>query len=213
MTARRKRRDGLITRERLIETAIRILSKEGLGALSTVRVAREAGTVQSGLYVHFDSLEALTLAAAARTGERLREPLLAEMARFRSSVAAAPDTDALRTEHYLRLLVTLRREWRFLELVLRYRREPAPLGRVMADFMAQVREDVARHLLALGGPVGVEAQHLAELRYYAHLLTMLMVGAAEALEDELHPEPRRAVADLARQVEGLVRAAFGAVTA
>ncbi|MCS7057649.1 MAG: TetR/AcrR family transcriptional regulator, partial [Meiothermus sp.] len=53
----RKRRDGQATRERLIQATVEILSREGLGAVSTARVARDAGIVQSGFYAHFASLE------------------------------------------------------------------------------------------------------------------------------------------------------------
>ena len=207
-TTRRKRRDGVATRERLVEAAITILGREGLDALSTVNIAKEAGTAQSGLYMHFDSLEALSVLAAERVGRRVREPLRAEMARFR---AGQTDDPAFYAAHYENLLSTLAREWRFLELLMRYRREPSPLGRVLAEAMAQVERDVALHLLELGRPAGLRDDHLPRLSLYAHLLTLLMIGAAEASADDPPADAKRRAADLARHVGVLVRDVYETV--
>ena len=206
--SRRKRRDGLKTRTRLLEAAIDILSEEGLAALSTVRVAEVARSAQSGVYLHFESVEELTVLAAEQVGERLRTPLLEEWRRFRDGATSAPDAASFRNEHYLRLIAILRREWHFLDLITRYHREPTPLGEMMARFMARFRDDVTGHLLELGRLAGLTERHRPELGYYAHLLIVLMVGAVEALEDGLHPDPARAVTDLAAQVERLILDAY-----
>lgn len=201
-TTRRKRRDGVATRERLIEAAISILEREGLEALSTVRIAKEAGAAQSGLYMHFDNLEALSVLAAERVAQRVREPLRAEMARYR---AGETDDPAFDTAHHENLLTILVREWRFLELLIRYRREPSPLGRVLAACMKQVEGDVAAHLLELGRPAGLHDEHLPRLNLYAHLLTVFMIGAAEAAVDNPPADKERRAGELAQHVGVLVR--------
>src|SRR5690348_4977117 len=65
----------LITRKRLLEAAAKVLRLEGSGALTTSRVAREAGVAQPTFYVHFKDMEELLHSLAVDHMGRVRQPL------------------------------------------------------------------------------------------------------------------------------------------
>ena len=59
---RRRRSDGERSRRKILETAARLATVEGIEGLSLGRLAEETGMSKSGLYAHFDSKEDLQLA-------------------------------------------------------------------------------------------------------------------------------------------------------
>lgn len=61
--AQRLRSDGERSRRRILATAARLVTIEGLEGLSIARLADASGMSKSGLYAHFESKEALQLAA------------------------------------------------------------------------------------------------------------------------------------------------------
>ena len=72
----RPKEHGEQTREQLLETAARILSEEGVGAVSVRRLASEVGTSTRAIYSLFDSKEGLLRALfrrAADTFARIHE--------------------------------------------------------------------------------------------------------------------------------------------
>jgi AcrR family transcriptional regulator len=58
---RPRRSDGEQTYAAILDTAVRLASIEGLGALTIGRLAEEAGVSKSGLYAHFGSKQRLEL--------------------------------------------------------------------------------------------------------------------------------------------------------
>lgn len=71
-----------LTRDRILERALRLASAEGLEGLSLARLADDVGMSKSGLFAHFRSKEELELAVIATAVERFTEivfrPALAE---------------------------------------------------------------------------------------------------------------------------------------
>jgi AcrR family transcriptional regulator len=65
----RPREHGEETREQLLETAARILSEEGVGAVSVRRLAHEAGTTTRAIYSLFGSKEGLLTAMFRRASD------------------------------------------------------------------------------------------------------------------------------------------------
>jgi AcrR family transcriptional regulator len=59
---RRKRSDGLRSREAILREAARLATVEGLDGLSISRLAEAVGMSKSGLFAHFGSKEELQLA-------------------------------------------------------------------------------------------------------------------------------------------------------
>ena len=53
--------------------------QEGLGSVSTGKLAKEAGIVQPGFYPHFGSVEEYLLVAAERIGQRPRDLIVRKM--------------------------------------------------------------------------------------------------------------------------------------
>jgi AcrR family transcriptional regulator len=72
---------GDITRTRIVETALRAASVDGLEGITLGKVAADVGMSKSGLFAHFDSKEALQLdvltAAAQKFAEVVVTPALA----------------------------------------------------------------------------------------------------------------------------------------
>ena len=64
----------------MLEAAVDLLRSEGLPSLTTVRVTKEAGIVQSGFYAHFKNPEHLQQELAERVGRELREHIATWMA-------------------------------------------------------------------------------------------------------------------------------------
>lgn len=95
---------------------------------------------------------------------------------------------------------------RFAELFLRYRRDPSPLGRNMAQVMEQTRHEIAEDMRAVNRRLGVTARQGAELDLLAELILFLYLGAAEALLDG------RAT-DISEVVETLTRVTRAALLA
>lgn len=71
---------GSITRNRIVETALRAASVDGIEGITLGKVAAEVGMSKSGLFAHFDSKEALQVdvleAAAAKFSEVVVTPAL-----------------------------------------------------------------------------------------------------------------------------------------
>ena len=73
---------GAATRERIIESALRTASVEGLEGISLGRLAADVGMSKSGLFAHFEGKEALQLDVLAAAAEKFVDvvvrPALAE---------------------------------------------------------------------------------------------------------------------------------------
>lgn len=177
----RKRRDGQATRERLIQATVEILSQEGLGAVSTARVARDAGIVQSGFYAHFASLEDCVVAAAEHIGQRIQGTIREGLSLLREK--GVSDFDLILSQ-YRRILTQLEDQWQFVELLLRYFREPTPLGRALATIQQSIRDELTQHLMALLKPLGIPNGGRPEAAYLADLMVNMLLSSVQSLRWE-----------------------------
>ncbi|MGC4001589.1 MAG: TetR/AcrR family transcriptional regulator [Anaeromyxobacter sp.] len=71
---------GAVTRERILDEAVRLASRDGLVALTIGTLADALALSKSGLFAHFGSKEALQLAVIERVGLMYRERALAPAA-------------------------------------------------------------------------------------------------------------------------------------
>jgi AcrR family transcriptional regulator len=84
--ARRPQRRSLETRDRLVESALKVFASHGFEGATTREIARRAGVALAALPYHFTTKEALWRAAADRIFARLAET-------FRSRLAAVEGED------------------------------------------------------------------------------------------------------------------------
>ncbi|BBZ78614.1 hypothetical protein MANY_39510 [Mycolicibacterium anyangense] len=67
-------KEALISRRRSLETALKIIDEEGLGALSIRRLADELGVNGASLYHHFENKDAIVTGAAQLALAEVRAP-------------------------------------------------------------------------------------------------------------------------------------------
>lgn len=201
-----RRGDRRATRERLLAAAVRLLQEEGESALSTTRLTREVGIVQSGFYNHFPSVDACLAEAAARVVEEVRGPVRAWMAELRESAALPPAQSAeLLRAHFRRVLAELVPRWPVLALLERYRRAPGALGGALARAHDGIVSDVEEYLRALAARDGTPAAGRgAPLPLLALLLTDLVLRAAEAVATDPRLDAETAAEVLARTADPMV---------
>lgn len=74
-TTRNRDSQKLETRQRIIEAAIRVFSRNGILASTTAEVAKEAGLSHGSVFAHFGTQESLVSAAIEDFGETLARRL------------------------------------------------------------------------------------------------------------------------------------------
>lgn len=185
------------TRERLVEAAIRLLGDEGPDAVTTTRLAAEVGIVQSGFYSHFGRVDDIVELAAERIGAGIQALLVDHMAALRAEDPG--DVEAL-TRLYIQSLGKLDQERGFVELFTRHRRDPTPIGRVLAEIGRQLRTQVADHLEL----IDVQLPDRRDVEFVAELLMWDLLTAAGARSDDLAPDVEFVAQVLARQTVGAV---------
>ena len=94
---------GTETRSRIVETALRAASVEGLEGISLGKVAADIGMSKSGLFAHFDSKEALQVDVIEAAAEKF------------SAVVVVPALAAPRGEPRLRALFEHWLRWEQIE--------------------------------------------------------------------------------------------------
>jgi len=135
-----------LTRQRLMQAALRILDESGEGGLTVSAVARAAGIAQSSFYVHFrdrdDLLTALGDEAVLRMRRMLRDAR-------RRSMEEPTDVERLRATFRLPLERTIAHPALF-RIGLRARHDRSPLGDATREVLAGYRRDLYEDLAVLG---------------------------------------------------------------
>lgn len=163
----------------MLDAAVDLLRTEGPASLTTVRVTREAGIVQSGFYAHFKNPEHLEEELAERTGRVLRE----QMASWMAALRAGGVDDGSLAARYGEVLVLFRDEAELIDLFLRFRRTPSPLGRVLGHLHTQLRADFFQYLRERAGDADAVRPHLGTIGVHADTLVAALLGVAEGIVD------------------------------
>ncbi|MCX7740616.1 MAG: TetR/AcrR family transcriptional regulator, partial [Meiothermus sp.] len=166
---------------RLIQATVEILSREGLGAVSTARVARDAGIVQSGFYAHFASLEECVVVAAEHIGQRIRDSIREGLSLLREQ--GVGDFELV-LSLYRRLLTEVEAQWQFVELLLRYFREPTPLGRTLFSIQQSIRDELTQHLVGILKPLDIPDGGRPEAAFLADLMVSMLLSSVQSLRWE-----------------------------
>jgi AcrR family transcriptional regulator len=177
---------GAATKERIIESALRTASVEGLEGISLGRLAQDVGMSKSGLFAHFESKEELQLDVLAAAAERFAD------------VVVRPAFGAPRGEPRVRSL--------FEHWLLWERHESLPGGCIFMHAAAELddRPGPARdalvqwqrqwlEVLAKAARLAVEAGHFrpgldAEMFAFQQLGLVLGYYHARRLLDDPHAE-------------------------
>ena len=163
----------------MLEAAAELLRQEGLTSLTTVRITKEAGIVQSGFYAHFKNPEHLQQELAERAGRDLRERMAAWMAALR---AGGSDLVSLQ-RGYREVLGVFSRDEGLIDLFLRYRRSPSPLGVVLGHLHTQLRADFFQYVRERAGDPETVLPHLGTIGMHADALVAALLGTAEGVVD------------------------------
>lgn len=163
----------------MLDAAIDLLRTEGLPSLTTVRVTKEAGIVQSGFYAHFKNPDHLQQEIADRVGRTLRETMASWMAAMRASGNSEKDL----AERYEHMLTLFAEEKSVVDLFLRYRRSQSPLGLVLTHLHTQLRADFFQYLRERAGDADSIRPHLGTIGVHADTLVAALLGVAEGVVD------------------------------
>jgi AcrR family transcriptional regulator len=66
--------EPILSRERIVAVALRLLDEDGLSGLSTRRIAAELGITSSALYYHFDSMDDIVAGVVHEVMRSMSEP-------------------------------------------------------------------------------------------------------------------------------------------
>jgi AcrR family transcriptional regulator len=168
---KRTRNDSrkVATRQRLIDATIDIIRTEGVGALTTGKIANAAGIQQPGFYAHFKNVDECLRAAADQLSASMLDAEV-KMRRERSfqvgSRERLPEGIA-RMKFALNLWLDNRR---FTELLMRCRYDDSPLGESGREVFRRARELLTEDLLELAVKNGISTRYLREIELMAALL-------------------------------------------
>lgn len=191
-TGRRAKKRGQ-TRDRMLDAAADLLRSEGPGSLTTVRVTREAGIAQSGFYAHFKNPDHLQQELAEIAGRSLREHIASWMAVMRLSGT----DEASLAEGYVQVLELFREQKGLMDLFLRFRRSPSPIGQAFAHLHTQLRADFFQYLRERAGDAETVKAHLGIVGVHADTLVAALLGVGEGVVEGRVGDLRIAAAELA----------------
>lgn len=130
-------------REDVLDAAVAVVAEHGASALTTGRVAKRAGIVQSGFYAHFRNIAACVEALEARIEVQVRGPISDGMRRLRETGPGDVEAVAI---YFLGLIDLVRESGALMDVFMRFRRDPSPLGAALDRCEEALIGDLADHL-------------------------------------------------------------------
>lgn len=179
-----------------MKSAIRVLYRSGASALTTGKIAADAGVAQPTFYVHFDDMKALLQEVAST----ISSTIIARMQPVREIVSNTPSRRAIREacEMSVRALVE---DPRFAELYLRHRRDVnSPLGKRFSELTKMARGVLLEELTHLGLD-----DDLPHLEIHVDLIFGMTLGLIEGIVDRRVSDLDAAVDILADSIIAQVR--------
>jgi AcrR family transcriptional regulator len=192
------------SRQELLDAAIKILQKDGAGALSTVSITRSAGFTQSAFYQHFADVDECLREVAQHVASRIRTFVV----EHRRQAHQPSVSDESLTDHFRVMLELFERERVFTELFLRHRRDSSNLGKVMRRLHRDLCSDLIEHLRLVAQASGVDIP-AERLQLYAELILAQVLAGGEAVLDR-RLAPASIAEELTRFILGAMRAAIDA---
>jgi AcrR family transcriptional regulator len=177
---------GTDTRAKIVETALRSASIDGIEGITLGRVASDVGMSKSGLFAHFDSKEALQVDVLNAAAQKFAE------------VVASPAFKAPRGEPRVRALFERWLEWErheslpggcvFMHAAAELDDRPGPAHDALVDWQRRWMETLTR-AVQMSVDVGHFRNDLdaALLAFQIHGIVLVYYHAARLLRD---PEAR-----------------------
>lgn len=193
------------TRARLLQSAIDVIRKGGVEAVSTVSVTKAAGFAQSSFYMHFTSVDACLRAAAGQVAREVRAFIANHRRRTHEAVLANAATPLAHFDAVLRLFLEQRK---FAEILLRHRHDRSPLGKVMRQMTDGIRADLIADSWSVAESFGVHRKHYERVALTAEFLHAQVMAAGEALLDGRFSNAEMIATELAATAEATIKAAL-----
>jgi len=173
---RKQRRE--LTRQRIIDSAIDIVRTQGAQALTTVAIAKGAGIHQPAFYSHFPNVDACLREAAAKISRSLTAMGLAQFRqRFDSDMVTWAEM-AKGLEPILHMVLEQRR---FIEVLVRNRYDPGPLGECLRDALEVAHCEITEDLLEYLQPFGVQLGDRAQVEMWVEFILSTMWTGCDGL--------------------------------
>lgn len=166
-------------REQLLDVLTALVLREGYGAASIDRIAREAGIARTVVYAHFGNLEGMQHALVERTEQRA----LRAIREIVPEIPLGDDPDRILVEALRGLLTQVRDDpetWRLALLPI----DGAPaelrdvIGRAKRAVTGLLEPVIAWGITARGGPQGLDAE------LFTRALITLAEDAARLVVDD-----------------------------
>src|SRR5215831_3046467 len=168
-----RKQDKRLTRERLLESASKMLLSDGEEAISAVAVARAAGVANATFYEHFANRDDLLRTLADGLFANLRQELRGPR---REALEAPTSEERLRRQFRVPLEVLVANP-RLYRLALRARHQPASaLGESSLRLTGSTRRDLVQELIDRGYPASTPVQ-----RRRLEMIADIHIAAVEAL--------------------------------
>jgi AcrR family transcriptional regulator len=196
------------TRARLIQVAVELVRREGLQALTTIRITKAAGITQPGFYAHFKNVDDIVHCAVSEVIEDMRHKISEVRRSAFERLREARDLVNLEVTRavFADTLALFLSDPRFAEIFLRYRRDPSLLGGYVREAAQRVREDVTLDLWRNAQATGFQRQHYPLVAFWAEQILALYFAAAEALLDGRYEDKELLMDSLARSSFAILQA-------
>jgi AcrR family transcriptional regulator len=197
---------GQRTRLRLVEATLGLIGAEGTAALTTGRIASEAGLAQSSFYQHFKSLDDCLQQAARHVVERIRPPRPELAERALELFHAPQDLPALVELLVDALVLPYLERPELTILYYRYRNDPSTFGRAMDRIAERERAVLTELWWRAAERMGAGPELYPVVALEAELVNSMAAGAIQALVHGRYRSRRLVLSQLRRMIEGGIRA-------
>jgi AcrR family transcriptional regulator len=166
------------TRRDLVDAAMTIIRRDGIGALTTVRVTAEAGLAQSGFYSHFNNMDECVREASKQIATRIRT----SVAEHRKELYAKPLGDPKAAVDFYRAILGLfAHEHQITKVMFQNQGDGSQLGKMMRKTMKSMRDDLFDDLWRVGQAIGLKECHRHRVEILAEMIMGSVVSTATAM--------------------------------
>lgn len=183
-----------MTRQRLIDGALALARSEGLTALTTGRIAAQAGLAQSSFYVHFADRASCLREMGDVVGHQILDRIRSAQQALFAGLAGGDLQKANRAFHAA-IFDALLADKELVEVFLKLRRETAsPAGEGLHQLEKSARDRVINDMTS----IGLDRAFGDDLGVFLDAVFGLIFGLTEGLLDGRNPDKDRAIDMVAR---------------